>query len=237
MNLPLTALDLLVILVVLLSAGYAAWKGFLWETLTIFDWLAAAFGCLYFGPYLVPMMRGVIAAPWVAGLVAYAVTFLIVFIPLSFISHRFSESVKNSPIGPLDRALGIVFGVVRGLVAVALVYLAYTYFVPISEQGRFVRQARSLPMIQSTSQVILSLVPTRTKSDFTLERPESPPPHDAIGDLIRENGASGQATGAAREPARESPHRTPAKKAAKGYGAQDRRALDTLLKDGGGSSR
>jgi membrane protein required for colicin V production len=237
MNLPLTVLDLLVILVVLLSAGYAAWKGFLWETLTIFDWLAAAFGCLYFGPYLVPMMRSVIAAPWVAGLVAYAVTFLIVFIPLSFISYRFSESVKNSPIGPLDRALGIVFGVVRGLVAVALVYLAYTYFVPISEQGRFVRQARSLPMIQSTSQVILSLVPTRTKSDFTLERPESRPPHDAIGDLIRENGASGQATGAAREPARESPHRTPAKKAAKGYGAQDRRALDTLLKDGGGSSR
>ena len=41
-----------------------------------------------------------------------------VFIPLSFMSHRFSESVKNSPIGPLDRALGIAFGVVRGLVIV-----------------------------------------------------------------------------------------------------------------------
>ena len=79
MNLPLTALDILVILVVLLSAGYAAWKGFVWETLTVFDWLAAAFGCLYFGPYLVPMMRGVVDTPWIAGLIAYAVVFLIVF--------------------------------------------------------------------------------------------------------------------------------------------------------------
>jgi membrane protein required for colicin V production len=237
MNLPLTALDILVIVVVLASAGYAAWKGFLWETLTIFDWLAAAFGCLYAGPYLVPMMRGVIATPWVASLVAYAVAFLIVFIPLSFISHRFSESVKNSPIGPLDRALGIVFGVVRGLVAIALVYLAYTYFVPVPEQERFVRQARSLPIIQSTAQVILSLVPDRTRVDFAMEKPESRRPHDAIGDLIREEGAAGRAPDTVREPVRESPHRAPAKKAAKGYGADDRRALDTLLKDGGGSSR
>lgn len=237
MNLPLTALDILVILVVLLSAGYAAWKGFVWETLTVFDWLAAAFGCLYFGPYLVPMMRGVVDTPWIASLIAYAVVFLIVFIPLSFISHRFSESVKNSPIGPLDRALGIAFGVVRGLVAVALVYLAYTYFVPVPEQAGFVRQARSLPMIQSTTQVILSLVPDRTRLDFAMERPESRRPRDAIGDLIRENGETARTPGEAREPARESPQRTPAKKAAKGYGAADRRALDTLLQHGGETSR
>ena len=58
-----------------------------------------------------------------------------------------------------------------------------------------------------------------------------------IGDLIRENGTAGRAPDTAREPGPESPHSAPAKKAAKGYGAQDRRALDTLLKDGGGSSR
>jgi membrane protein required for colicin V production len=63
MNLPVTVLDILVILIILASAGYAAWKGFLLETLTIFDWLAAAFGCLWFGPYVVPMLRGVVAPP------------------------------------------------------------------------------------------------------------------------------------------------------------------------------
>jgi len=237
MNLPFTALDLLVILTVLVSAGYAAWKGFLWETLTIFDWLAAAFGCLYFGPYLVPMMRNVVTTPWLAGLIAYAVVFLIIFIPLSFMSHRFSESVKNSPIGPLDRALGIAFGVVRGLVAVALVYLAYTYFVPVPEQARFVKEARSLPMIQSTGQVILTLVPTRAKRDFALGKVENRGSRDAIGDIIQGIEDANHVPYQQREPEPAGPQASPPKKAEKGYGADDRRALDTLLKKDGGTSR
>jgi membrane protein required for colicin V production len=244
----LTAIDVLVILTVIASAGYAAWKGFLSETLTIFDWLAAAFGCLYFGPYLVPMMRGMVSTAWLASLIAYAVVFLIVFIPLSFMSHRFSESVKSSVIGPLDRALGLAFGVVRGLAAVALVYLAYTYFVPIPEQARFVKEAQTLPMIQSTSDVILKLVPDRAKHDFAMGAPDSrrsAPSGDAIGDIIRGNRDANRVDPDQREPerdfgrdsARESPQTTPAKKAEKGYGADDRRALDTLLKKDGGTSR
>jgi membrane protein required for colicin V production len=237
MNLPVTVLDILVILVILASAGYAAWKGFLSETLTIFDWLAAAFGCLWIGPYVVPMLRGVVATPWLASLIAYAVVFLIVFIPLSFISHRFSQSVKNSPIGPLDRALGIAFGVVRGLAGVALVYLAYTYFVPVPQQAPFVKEARTLPMIQSTGQLILSLVPAHTKADFALGNGENTRPNDAIGDIIQNNQDANHAPDDVREPAPEPAQSGPAKKAAKGYGAADRRALDTLLKKDGGTSR
>ena len=244
MNLPITLLDALVILLILASAGYAAWKGFLSETLTIFDWAAAAFGCLYFGPYLIPMMRGLVTTPWVAGLLAYAVVFLIIFIPLSFLSHRFSESVKNSPIGPLDRALGIAFGVVRGLVAVGLVYLAYTYFVPVPQQPRWIKQANTLPMIQSTADVLVSLVPSRTRGNFTLDRDDAVREDDAIGNLIRENeGANRQGSGGTygerRAPGGNDnpPQGRPANNAQRGYGASDRRALDNLLQDGGGNGR
>jgi len=243
MNLPVTALDIVVILLILASAGYAAWRGFLSETLTIFDWAAAAFGCLYFGPYLIPMMRGLVATPWIATLLAYAVVFLIIFIPLSFLSHRFSESVKNSPIGPLDRAMGVVFGVVRGLVMVGLVYLAYTYFVPVREQAAFVREAHTLPMIQATGDVILSLVPGETRDGFRAGR--APREDDPIGKLIRESGGSGAAPGSAgsygeREPppaAGDSPQGSPARNAERGYGATDRRALDNLIQSGGGNGR
>jgi len=46
MNLSVTLFDGLIVLIVVVSAGYAAWRGFLWETLTIFAWVAAAFACL-----------------------------------------------------------------------------------------------------------------------------------------------------------------------------------------------
>jgi uncharacterized membrane protein required for colicin V production len=50
MSLSFTFLDALVVFIVLVSVIYAAWRGFLWETLTIFSWVSAAFACLYFGP-------------------------------------------------------------------------------------------------------------------------------------------------------------------------------------------
>ncbi len=92
MSLSVTFLDCLIVLIVMVSAGYAAWRGFLWETLTIFAWVAAAFACLYFGPYVIPLMRSMVSETWLASLLAYAAVFLAVFIPFAFISHRFSET-------------------------------------------------------------------------------------------------------------------------------------------------
>ena len=204
MNLSVSFLDCLIVLVILVSAGYAIWRGFLWETLTIFAWVAAAFGCLYFGPYIIPLTRSLVSEAWLASLLAYASVFLEVFIPLAFMSHRFSESVKHSPIGPLDRAAGAAFGVVRGLVVVGLAYLAFTYFVPIRQQPDWVTKAELLPMVQSTSETLLSVVPdhprdtlfeprhevVRQAPPVEEQRASNPPPasHDPMADLIRRDG-------------------------------------------------
>src|SRR5882757_8555764 len=171
MNLSVTFLDCLIVLIIVVSAGYAAWRGFLWETLTIFAWVAASFGCLYFGPYIIPLTKSLVSQDWLASLLAYAAVFLAVFIPFAFISHRFSESVKSSPIGPLDRAAGVAFGVVRGLVLVGLAYLAFTYFVPIRQQPHWVTEARLLPVVQSTADVLLSVVPDHPR-DYGYDRHE-----------------------------------------------------------------
>src|SRR5471030_1582737 len=171
MNLSVTFLYCLIVLIIVVSAGYAAWRGFLWETLTIFAWVASAFACLYFGPYVIPLVRGMVDQNWLASLLAYAAVFLAVFIPFAFMSHRFSESVKHSPIGPLDRAAGVAFGVVRGMVLVGLAYLAFTYFVPIRQHPHWVTEARLLPVVQSTADVLLSVVPDHPR-DYGYDRHE-----------------------------------------------------------------
>src|SRR4051812_27283247 len=123
MSLSFNIVDYLIILVVLVSAGYAAWRGFMSETLSILAWIAAAFATLYFGPLVVPRAREWISIPWLGSLAAYAGVFLVFFVPLAFLSHRFSQSVRHSAIGTLDRLLGVGFGVVRGLAVVGLIYL------------------------------------------------------------------------------------------------------------------
>ncbi len=246
MSLSVSFLDCLIVLVILVSAGYACWRGFLWETLTIFAWVAAAFGCLYFGPYIVPLTRSLVSEAWLASLLAYAAVFLAVFIPLAFMSHRFSESVRHSPIGPLDRAAGVAFGVVRGLVIVGLAYLAFTYFVPIRQQPHWLTEARLLPMVQSTSEVLLSVVPDHPRDTLFVPQHEivrqapSPveeraaiapvvPSHDPMAELIRRNGEAGSVSKSTREPAQPKATAT----AKKSYGAGDRQALDKLIETGG----
>ena len=253
MSFSFTVLDFLIVLVIVVSAGYAAWRGFLWETLTIFAWVAAAFGCLYFGPYIVPLIRSLVAEAWLASVIAYATVFLAVFIPLAFMSHRFSESVKHSPIGPLDRAAGIAFGLARGLVLVGLAYLAFTYFVPIRSQPGWMTEARLLPAVQATSEVLLTVVPDqnyyaqREREPVVIRQaPAAPGPvpapasqpqaapipatgHDPMADLIRSGGN-----------VRKSPapvQQNSAGATAKSYGAGDRQALDKLVETGGSGNR
>jgi membrane protein required for colicin V production len=244
MNLSVTFIDCLIVLIIVVSAGYAAWRGFLWETLTIFAWVAASFACLYFGPYIIPLTRSLVSATWLASLLAYTAVFLAVFIPFAFMSHRFSESVKNSPIGPLDRAAGVAFGVVRGLVIVGLAYLAFTYFVPILKQPQWVTEARLIPMVQSTADVLLSVVPDQPHDYGYLPQHEvirqapsqlgSNPPdmssrHDPMADLIRKTEKPKKAP----EPVQPKS----AAKAAKTYGAGDRHELDRLVQTGGSGNR
>jgi len=224
MNLPFTFIDFLVVTVIVVSAAYAAYRGLMSETLTIFAWAAAAFATLYFGPWLIPMARSMIAARWLAPAAAYAAVFMIVFIPLSFMSHRFSQGVKNSPIGPLDRGLGIAFGVVRGLIVVGLGYLAFTYFTPIRQQPSWLLSARTLPVMQSTAQVLLSVIPSQEPRDYITAVPRAS--HDRLGDLIqRQNEEADSAPNSYKAPA--------SKKSEKTYGASDRRALDRLFETTG----
>lgn len=244
MMLSVTFIDFLIVLIIVVSAGYAAWRGFISETLTIFEWVAAALACLYIGPYLIPMMRSLFSQPWLASLLAYASVFLAVFIPLAFLSHRISQGVKNSPIGPLDRAAGVGFGILRGLVIVGLAYLAFTYFVPIREHPRWLTQAELLPMVQNTSEVILSVVPEqptdfafipshREKPSKGAESPQRASSHDPMAELIRANGDANRVSKTIREPVQQKG----AGPAQKSYGASDRKALDTLVETGGNSAR
>ena len=251
MSLSVTFLDCLIVLIIVVSAGYAAWRGFLWETLSIFAWVAAAIACLYFGPMVIPYIGEYVHQAWLASLLAYAGVFLAVFIPFAFMSHRFSESVKHSPIGPLDRAAGVAFGVVRGMVLVGLAYLAFTYFVPIRQHPHWVTEARLLPVVQSTADVLLSVVPDHPR-DYGYDRhevvrqappqveqktatpaPEISPRHDPMADLIRENGKANSVPKTTREPVQQKS----AAKAAKSYGAGDRQALDRLVQTGGSGNR
>jgi membrane protein required for colicin V production len=158
-GLPVSTIDIVVIAIVLISAILALWRGLVRETFSIFEWVASAYVALRMAPIFQPMFAGFISPPWLAWVAVFLGVFLIVLVPLSIMSHRFAEIVKRSEIGAIDRALGFVFGIGRGLVIVGLAYIAYASFVPLESQSATVTNARLFPLIQNSSEVLLSLVP------------------------------------------------------------------------------
>jgi membrane protein required for colicin V production len=213
MNLDFTLLDIVVILAVILSTVYATIRGFVNETLSVFAWAAAAFATLYFAPAVAPYLRAHMSTPLVGNLVAYAGIFLAVLVPLSFISYRFSENVKNSPVGAVDRALGIIFGIVRGLALVGVAYIVFSMFVPMRDQPHWVRDARLFPLIRGSSDVLLTLVPNQN--------------FDVAGSTPRPHGEK------PITPARQAKKAASGKHGHKAYGADERRALDNLIETTG----
>jgi membrane protein required for colicin V production len=222
-----TFVDILVGLVLAVSTFYAAWRGFLHETLAIFALVAAGFAALYFGPLLFPWMHQHIATVWLAVAAADAAVFLAVYIPLAFLSRRIANSVKSSAIGPLDRLLGIAFGAVRGLVIVGLAYIGFTYYVPAHDHPASLIHARTLPLMERTANVLRALVPDYGHGGLAVH------PRDELGDLIERSERPvklEKGRGNTQLSQDHMPHPgISAAQPAKGYGVRDRRALDTLV--------
>jgi membrane protein required for colicin V production len=214
----LSYIDPIVVLVIVVSAIYATYRGFVSETLSVFAWAAAAFATLFFGPKLAPYARGLTSSPFLGQLIGYAAIFLVVLIPLSFVSYRFSESVRRSPVGTLDRSLGAMFGIVRGLAIVGMAYIAFTTIVPVRNQPAWLTGAKSLPLIRGSAQVLLAVVPDQ-RFGTTKEEPAATPENAAIP--VPEP-----------KPAVASASR---KRGQKAYGARERRELDRLIETTGGS--
>ncbi len=214
MSLGFTLIDIVALLIVLASMGYAIYRGFVAETLSVFAWAGAAFGSLYFGPWVTPHMLSLVSTWWIATLLAYAAVFLVIFIPLSFASHRFASNVQSSTVGPLDRVLGAAFGIARGLAVLGFLYIVFSMIVPVRDQPRQLTDARSLPLMQSSAEVLLAIVPHNSSVDTAV------PAHDAItADLDRLKTK-------------------PGKRHLMGYGARDRQALDRLFEaTGSGESK
>ena len=83
--------------------------------------------------------------------------FVVTLIVVSLITFRISDKVLDSRVGALDRTLGFIFGLARGFLLVAIVFILFTALA--RDQPDWVRNARSYPILQQTQVAIESLLP------------------------------------------------------------------------------
>ena len=153
-------IDILVIGTLLISGAFAYARGFVHEVLSIAAWVGAVFATMYATPVLEHFTLQFIEDPFVAALLTGIAVFIGTLIILSIITRKISRGVKDSALGALDRALGFLFGLQRGAVIVALVWIGYEWFVPPEEQPEWLHETRTIPMAIEGAEMLKSLAPT-----------------------------------------------------------------------------
>ena len=120
----MATLDWIFITVLLLSLLLGAWRGLVYETLSLLSWIAA----FILAQWLAPEAAGWLPMGGAAQPVRYAAGFALVFILTVFTGGVLAWGVKRLVVAvglrPIDRTLGAGFGLVRGavlLMAMALV--------------------------------------------------------------------------------------------------------------------
>ncbi|MEO5336726.1 MAG: CvpA family protein [Magnetospirillum sp. WYHS-4] len=159
-DLPVNVVDIVVGIVLLISALLAYSRGFVHETLSVAGWVGAIFATIWGFPLLRPYARGLIPKEMVADIAAGTLIFVVSLFALSILTHLLSSRIRHSALGALDRALGFLFGLVRGAILVALAYMGAEWLWPKAEfRPTVIAQARTAPLMAGGARMLRSVLP------------------------------------------------------------------------------
>ena len=174
---PITLLDIILIVVMLISGLLAMVRGFMREVLSITAWILAAAATLYSYGKLVPYAKEYFNSDVVAAVAVVGGVFLITLLVVSVLTIKVSDMVLDSRVGALDRTLGFLFGLGRGLIIVVVAFQFFTWLVPDRSQPEWVRSAKSRVVLTGTGQWLISMLPEDPESTI-LNKLKKPHPED-----------------------------------------------------------
>jgi membrane protein required for colicin V production len=148
---PAMYLDIFLIVVMLISGMLAMVRGLIREVLSIAGWAIAAGAALYAYAKLLPSAKVYFNNDYLAIGVTVLGSFLLTLIIVSVITVRIS--------GALDRTLGFLFGLARGLLIVVVAFVFFDWLVPAKSQPTWVTNAKSLVVLKKVGDDIISMSP------------------------------------------------------------------------------
>jgi membrane protein required for colicin V production len=116
----MVTLDYIVLAVILCSAVVGAFRGFLREVISVISWVVAVWLAWKLAPGLAPKFGGALRDPAYGLWAARALIFLLVVIAGYLLGAVVNHFVRLSMFSALDRLLGFLLGLVRGLVVIGI---------------------------------------------------------------------------------------------------------------------
>jgi membrane protein required for colicin V production len=197
--------DIVVLLVLLISALHAFWRGFIREVLTILGAIGGVFAAITFAGQLRPVTNGwlsvkegekvtklfdIIPMDLVSSALSYGLIFILVFGILTFISHLIAEQVRALGLGAVDRTLGVVFGLARGVLVLMIFYLPVYIVIDQKNKDDWFKESKTYVYVDTGTKWMIAQLPEdmrpTTKTPETM--PDDKPDSSTLDDLRTTSG-------------------------------------------------
>ncbi|HHI92265.1 MAG TPA: CvpA family protein [Gammaproteobacteria bacterium] len=115
--------DIVIPGVIIISALFSLMRGFVREALSLLGWLAAFWIALTFARDFADLLLTGISAPSVRMVVSFTILFVVTLVIAALVNRLAGSLVAKTGLTSTDRMIGMIFGVARGVVVVAVLVL------------------------------------------------------------------------------------------------------------------
>ncbi|MBL4639491.1 MAG: CvpA family protein [Kordiimonadaceae bacterium] len=190
-----TAFDISVLVIVVLSTLFAFGKGFATVALSFGAWIGAFLAVTFGFTAIQPYGRDLVSPNELADFITLILVFFVTLFILKQVANLIGGAIKNGPIGFLDRSLGALFGLMRGMVIVSLLYFGFVKLFPGKEQPQWMDEARLKPLVAWGAEMLegyaseaLGRDPTEFGTDF-MQKAADAVPSQFIEEKLEEQAA------------------------------------------------
>ncbi|MEM9469162.1 MAG: CvpA family protein [Pseudomonadota bacterium] len=179
-------IDIVVAAIIIISAIISFLRGFIREILTIAGIVGGLAAAYFIGPHLAPTVQGwfgvdpnaettqklwdLVPLDILASVTAYAIIFIVFVIVISVISHFTASAVKAMGLGPVDRTLGVIFGIGRAVILLGLLYLPFHLLMDAKTKDDVFKESRTHVVIEKTAMLMSNFLPSSKETKERIEQ-------------------------------------------------------------------
>ncbi len=159
-NSGFNTVDLLVFATLLVSGVLAFMRGFVREIFSLGAWVGASMFSVFMYPTAKPWVHHHIKNEMAADAATALGLFCLGLVVLIPIGHLLAGMVKGRALTAIDRSLGFVFGLTRGVLVVCLLFMITLLIWPKTEDmPDWLAEAKTRPLLSAGAEIVKDLVP------------------------------------------------------------------------------
>ena len=120
----LNTLDIILLISIIISIIIGYSRGLIREFLSIFNWLFASWFAFKYYSKLKTDMLDFISTEILADALSFGLIFLTSIITITIISNFISKNIKKTLFAPIDKILGMFFGLIRAIMLILVLIIA-----------------------------------------------------------------------------------------------------------------